>query len=312
MEFNSLYNFIAKEIREVGTAFFTINQSINIIEIFVLAILLIFLYKKFIRGTNSENLVRGVFALVAMWFVSEILIKFNLTIFGVFLKTMVTVVTFGLIVIFQPELRKFLGYIGQGNIIRRLFFSKNDNCEKSKKADIVKELIETIKYLSKFKIGGLIVILPNLAAGNFSDVGTKINANISQELLLTIFHPKTPLHDGAVVILEDKILSAGVLLPLTEDPKLSWRYGTRHRAAIGVSEVSECACIVVSEETGDVSIAMDGVLKKYEDLGNLKTAIERILGHSEPEEQSKLKLNFDKVLTQSDDKVGAVEGQKTE
>lgn len=315
MDFSSLslHRFITKELHELISAFIATNQGINIIEIAFLVALLIFLYKKFIRGTNSENLVRGVFALVAMWFLSEILIKFNLTIFGVFLKTMVTVVTFGLIVIFQPELRKFLGYIGQGDLIRRVFLVKKNSGGKSKKADVAKELIETIKYLSKFKIGGLIVILPNLAAGNFSDVGTKINADISQELLLTIFHPKTPLHDGAVVILDDKILSAGVLLPLTEDPKLSWRYGTRHRAAIGVSEVSDCACIVISEETGEVSIAMDGVLKKYEDLGNLKTAVERILGQAEQEEALKLKLNFDKVLTKPENKVSNVgEGQKTE
>ena len=147
----------------------------------------------------------------------------------------------------------------------------------------LKELIDTIKYLSKFKIGGLIVI-QNDAITNISDVGVKVNANVSQELLLTIFHPNTPLHDGAVIIYEDKILSAGVLLPLTEDPKLSWRYGTRHRAAIGVTENLNCSCIVVSEETGDVSIAVGGVLKKSEDLGQLKVQLEQVLGISDKKE----------------------------
>ena len=103
-------------------------------------------------------------------------------------------------------------------------------------------------------------------------------------MLLTIFHPNTPLHDGAVVIVKNKIRSAGVLLPLTEDPKLSWRYGTRHRAAIGASETLDCACIVVSEETGDVSIAIDGALKTYEDLGQLKSSIEKILMVAKEEE----------------------------
>lgn len=97
--------------------------------------------------------------------------------------------------------------------------------------------------------------------GIYSDVGTKLDAIISTELILTIFHPNTPLHDGAMVIENGRIHSAGVLLPLTEDPKLSWKYGTRHRAAIGMSEVSDAACLVVSEETGDVSITMDGILK---------------------------------------------------
>jgi diadenylate cyclase len=95
---------------------------------------------------------------------------------------------------------------------------------------------------------------------------------------LTIFHPNTPLHDGAMVIDDYKIHSDGVLLPLTEDPKLSWKYGTRHRAAIGMSEVSDAACLVVSEETGDVSITMDGTLKKYDDIPTLKADLENILG----------------------------------
>ena len=114
-------------------------------------------------------------------------------------------------------------------------------------------------------------------------------------MILTIFHPNTPLHDGALVIDGNKVQSAGVLLPLTEDPKLSWKYGTRHRAAIGMSEVSDSACLVVSEETGDVSICMDGSIKKYEDLKTLKEDLEVILGlkkYSE-EEGAKHKNFFD-------------------
>lgn len=297
MEFENFYNFITRQIQDVTLGFLGENPLIVIVQILLIIFLFFFLYNKFIRGTNSENLVRGIFVLIIMWILSEVLIKANLQIFGVMLKTLVGVVTFGLIVIFQPELRKFLGYIGQGDLFTRVFLTKHKEISCSKKADVLKELIETIKYLSKFKIGGLIVIQSAINAANFSDVGTKINADVSQELLLTIFHPNTPLHDGAVVVLGDKILSAGVLLPLTEDPKLSWRYGTRHRAAIGVSEVSDSACIVISEETGDVSIALDGVLKKYEDLGHLKTAIERILGCEEivAEEEKKVSFNFEKL-----------------
>ena len=109
---------------------------------------------------------------------------------------------------------------------------------------------------------------------------------MSTELLLTIFHPNTPLHDGAVIIQDEKIIAAGVLLPLTEDPKLSWKYGTRHRAAIGMSEISNAACLVVSEETGDVSIAMDGVLKKYDDATLLKASLDKILGNEDFDEAS--------------------------
>ena len=119
-------------------------------------------------------------------------------------------------------------------------------------------------------------------SNTYYDVGTKLNADLSTELLLTIFHPNTPLHDGAVVINGTKVISAGVLLPLTEDPKLSWKYGTRHRAAIGMSETSDAACLVVSEETGDVSLTLDGTLKKYEDLTTLKADLEQILGIKSP------------------------------
>ena len=124
----------------------------------------------------------------------------------------------------------------------------------------------------------MIVFQNEYSPSAYSDVGTKLNADVSTELILTIFHTNTPLHDGAVVIKNNKILSAGVLLPLTEDPKLSWKYGTRHRAAIGLSEISDCACLVVSEETGDVSLCMDGSLKKYEDLTTFKNDLESILG----------------------------------
>jgi len=130
-----------------------------------------------------------------------------------------------------------------------------------------------------------------------NDVGTKLDALLSQELLLTIFHPNTPLHDGSVILDKDKILYAGALLPLTEDPKLSWRYGTRHRAAIGVTEISDSVCLVVSEETGDVSIATGGNLKKYEDLGNLKADLEKILGYSKKEEEkNQYVFKFENIL----------------
>ena len=235
--------------------------------------------EKFIRNTSSEKLVKGLFILVFGWILSEVLILINLRILGLFLKGMVTLVSLSIIVIFQPELRRFLGYLGQPGVIGRTLFSKDSgNTPKDDEVDIIKEIIEAVKYLTKTKTGALIVFKKGLNTGAYSDVGTKIDAIISTELILTIFHPNTPLHDGAMVIDGNKIESAGVLLPLTEDPKLSWKYGTRHRAAIGMSEVSDSACLVVSEETGDVSICMDGIIKKYEDLKTLREDLESILG----------------------------------
>lgn len=270
---------------------------INFFEILFLAGVLIFCYKKYIRGTHSESLVRGLFVLLILWGISELLIKFNIQIIGMFLKMLVTFITVSLIVIFQPEMRRFLGYIGQNDFIVNMLFNKNAEQTASNEINVVKELIEAIKYLSRTKTGALIVLKSKGETLNHNDVGVKLDANLSQELLLTIFHPNTPLHDGAVILDKDKIIYAGALLPLTEDPKLSWRYGTRHRAAIGITEISDCACIVVSEETGDVSIATAGSLKKYEDLGALKADLERILGYAKKEDDKKQYIfKFENIL----------------
>ena len=252
---------------------------INVLEIGLIVVILFVFYQKFIKDTQSEKLVKGLFILIFAWILSEILILIDLRILGVFLKSLVTLISLSLIVIFQPELRRFLGYLGQPGFIRKAFFTPGSFAKVTENdVDVIKEIIEAVKYLTKTKTGALMVFQKGMNTGVYNDVGTKLDALISTELILTIFHPNTPLHDGAMVIENNKIHSAGVLLPLTEDPKLSWRYGTRHRAAIGMSEVSDAACLVVSEETGDVSICLDGMLKKYDDLTTLKTDLESILG----------------------------------
>ena len=198
--------------------------------------------------------------------------------------------------IFQPELRRFLGYLGQPGFISKAILGPPPR-HNSEKVDIIKEVIEAVKYLSKSRTGALIVFQKEISASSYFDVGTKLNADVTTELILTIFHPNTPLHDGAMVIKEDKILSAGVLLPLTEDPKLSWKYGTRHRAAIGMSEVSDSACLVVSEETGDISVALDGALKKYEDLTSLKADLENLLGYTTEETNKKTIFKINNLIS---------------
>jgi diadenylate cyclase len=183
-----------------------------------------------------------------------------------------------MVIVFQPELRKLLVHLGQTKFVaKNLFTLKNQKNEQ--KTNVVKEITEAVKYCSRVKRGALIVIQKEENKSFYNEVGTSINADVSTELILTIFFPNTPLHDGAMVIHNDKILAAGVLLPLTEDPKLSWRHGTRHRAAIGASEISDSACIVVSEETGDISIAIDGILRKYDDITKFKEDLEKIIGN---------------------------------
>ncbi|PWL80566.1 TIGR00159 family protein [Candidatus Gastranaerophilales bacterium] len=275
--FDEILKYLQMQIGMMDLSF----SGTNVLEILVIAVVLLVFYKKFIKNTQSEKFVKGAFVLVFLWIFSEILVRFDLKIIGVFLKSVVTLVSLSLIVIFQPELRRFLGYLGQADFISKFF--NNNQKPKDEKIDVIKELIEAVKFLSKSHTGALIVFQSDLS-NTYYDVGTKLNADLSTELLLTIFHPNTPLHDGAVVINGSKIISAGVLLPLTEDPKLSWKYGTRHRAAIGMTETSDAACLVVSEETGDVSIALDGTLKKYEDLVSLKQDLEKILGYKNSED----------------------------
>ena len=237
---------------------------------------------------------KGAFFLVFIWIFSEILIRLDLKILGVFLKSIVALVSLSLIVIFQPELRRFLGFLGEVDFVNKLF-GNSSKSEGDKRIDVLKEIIEAVKYFSKSHTGALIVFQNDLS-NTYYDVGTTLNADVSTELLLTIFHTNTPLHDGAVVISGEKIISAGVLLPLTEDPKLSWKYGTRHRAAIGMSEVSDATCLVVSEETGDVSITVDGTLKKYDDIVSLKADLEIILGVNQVEEVKKNVFSFNKFI----------------
>ena len=270
---------------------------LNVAEVLIIVATMYAVYRKFIKNTQAEKLVKGILYLALAWACSEVLIKIDLRIIGMFIQALVTMIALSLIVIFQPELRRFLGYLGQGGFFNELITSKHVPLETE--VDVVKELIEAVKFLSKNKIGALIVFQNSIDTSSFFDVGTKIDAIISTELILTIFHPNTPLHDGAMIIKDGKIHSAGVLLPLTEDPKLGWRYGTRHRAAIGVTEISDCACLVVSEETGNVSVSLDGTLKKYDDLATLKLDLENILGIKKESEVTGKKTIFkiDNLIT---------------
>ncbi len=296
--FDQIVNILKSSLEEIWLSL----SWVNAFEIFIIVVTLLFMYQRFIRNTQSEKLVKGLFFLAAAWIFSQILIYLNIRIIGGFIQLMVLVITLSLIVIFQPELRRLLGYLGQPGIISRLFSGAGvHSARTSRDIDIVKEIVEAVKYLSKTRTGALIVFQKDMSDTVFSDVGTKLNADISTELILTIFHPNTPLHDGALVIRDNRIISAGVLLPLTEDPKLSWKYGTRHRAAIGMSECSDSACLVVSEETGDVSISIDGTLKKYDDLHLLKADLAAILGVKDEDNSSDNKkdhniFDFSKIL----------------
>ncbi len=254
----------------------TVNAK-NIVQVLVVIAFIVFVHYKFLKNTAGEKIIRGIMIFVFfMWGFSALLIKYDFIILGVVAQTLLVIIAFSFVVVFQPELRRILGQLGQAKWLTEsaLF---NNKAHSQTKINVVNEIVEAVKYFSKVKCGALMVLQKSKNDNLYSEVGTILNADISSELLLTLFFPNTPLHDGAVVLCENKVLAAGVLLPLTDDPKLSWRYGTRHRAAIGESERSDSACIVVSEETGDVSIAIDGILKKYEDIVKFREDLENIL-----------------------------------
>jgi len=247
-----------------------------VLQIVILTGLIYFVYVRFIRRSHAEQLLKGLFVMLLM-FVALWIMAFALhmpMLEHVFAAT-IQVLFIGLIVIFQPELRRMLLFLGQGELFGAQPGTQSP--EEQKAEYLIQELTETVHFLSKSKRGALIVLESVTShGGDYLEMGTLLDAKLSTELMLTIFHHNTPLHDGAVVIGPDnRLVAAGVLLPLTEDPKLSWQYGTRHRAAIGLTEISDSRCIVVSEETGSISLVEDGKLEKLANAEELRKALAR-------------------------------------
>ena len=255
------------------------------VSFFEIALILFIIWKLYgyIKGTQAEQLLKGVLVIILALLLS---LAFKLVIISKVLEYMVNIVIFGAVVIFQPELRRMLGHLGQSSVFsRNLLTFDEENSIKT----LVSVVTEADKHLSKTHTGALIVLEETSSTETFIEVGTPLDADVSVELILTIFHPNTPLHDGAIVINGTKVVAAGVLLPLTEDPKLSWQYGTRHRAAIGMTEVSRSMCVVVSEETGEISLARNGTLKKLANPDELKKNLETIYEKLYP---SRKKVDF--------------------
>lgn len=223
---------------------------INILDILVVWFLL---YKllQLVRGTKAIQLLKGVLVFLVIRFVAEFLGLHTLS------WLMDQVITYGAIaavVIFQPEIRRGLEHLG-----RTKFFTPQ-NVQEREEERIIKSLDKAVQYMSKRKIGALITIERNTGLEEYIETGISLDADISGELLINIFIPNTPLHDGAVIIRDGKVAVACAYLPLSDSVLIPKEYGTRHRAAVGVSEVSDAVTIVVSEETGGVSIALNNQL----------------------------------------------------
>jgi diadenylate cyclase len=222
----------------------------------------------FIKQTRAQQLVRGIVILIVAFFVSDF---FNLYLLNWLLHGIVTMGLFALVVLFQPELRRGLERMGRGGLVSNSFKS----IDKEKAIETVDSIVNAIDDFSSTRTGALIAIERGTMLNDIIETGVVIDADVSVRLLGTIFYEGTPLHDGAVIIRGDKVYAAACVLPLTENKNIGRNVGTRHKAGVGLSEVTDALVIIVSEETGIISLAENGRIRRFMDL---KTIEKTLLG----------------------------------
>lgn len=245
-----------------------IDYPIKILALIVdLAIVIYLLYKlvKAIKGTRAVQLIKGIAVLLVANVLSEFL---SLKVLHYILNSVMTYGVILFIVVFQPELRKILEQMGARDW--KAFFESEDINIQS-----IDEVVKAVEHMSAQKTGALIVYEKEYSLGEIIHSGVAINADVSWELLENIFVTDTPLHDGAVVIKDNKIAAAACILPITDRADLEREFGTRHRAAIGISEFSDALAIIVSEETGKISIAMNGKIIKDVQIDVLRKELKK-------------------------------------
>jgi diadenylate cyclase len=234
----------------------------DVMDIVIVAVVIYKLYV-LLRETRAEQLAKGIVVLLVLTKVTEWMQLYTI---NWILNNAMTVGTLALLIVFQPELRRGLEYIGRSRLFSKSFVEIRGESLTS----VVDEIVEAVASLSRQKIGALIVIERQTGLNEVVETGTRIEGYVSSDLLINIFIPNTPLHDGAVIIKDDKIKAAACFLPLTENMGLSKELGTRHRAALGISERSDSLSIIVSEETGGISAAENGTIARYLDSKTLR------------------------------------------
>lgn len=247
--------------------FANITADITIFDIIDILVVTFIIYKVlgFIRETRAQQLVKGILVLVAVFLVSDVL---NLNTINWIMRTTMTMGVIAIVILFQPELRRALERMGRGG-----FFLNRFSGDKSQAKVVVDSIVEAVDSFSGSRTGALIVIEREVSLGDIAENGTVLNAEISPELLGNIFYKGSPLHDGAVIIRDDKVFAAGCVLPLTARLDIGKELGTRHRSAIGITENSDAVTIVVSEENGIISVARGGKLQRFLDA----KALEKLL-----------------------------------
>lgn len=227
-----------------------ITSLLDLLIVWYVLYLLITVFK----GTKAIQLLKGIVVIVIGQQISKIL---NLTATSKLFDIVIQWGVLALIVIFQPEIRRALEQLGRGSFLKRYTNTYSRDEEK-----LIQSVSKAVQYMAKRRIGALIVFEKETGLQDYIETGIPMNSDISQELLTNVFIPNTPLHDGAMIIQGSKIAVAASYLPLSDSVKISKSLGTRHRAAVGISEVSDAFTVVVSEETGDISVTFDGKLRK--------------------------------------------------
>ena len=239
-----------------------ILRTIRIQDVLDILIVAYLVYKliDLLRETRAGQLIKGVLGIILVYVLSQ---AFQLRAVSAIIRYLITYGVFALLIIFQPELRKALEQLGKGKFFTAFARSSEETDDKAAQRT-VDEIVKAAEKMGSVKTGALILIEQKVPLGDFERTGIPVDAIVSSQLLINIFEHNTPLHDGAVIVRRNRVAAATCFLPLTDSNEVSMELGTRHRAAIGASEVSDAYVIVVSEETGAISLARGGVL--YRDL----------------------------------------------
>lgn len=263
----------------------------DVIDILIVAFLL-YRLMRFLRNTNAQKLLYGLIAVIMILELSDVM---HLYVIHYILEAVMQVGILALVVIFQPELRKMLEQFGSSKIAR---FLTSRGAQPSTTDTAIVQTIEAVNALSWTKTGALIIFQRNDPLTNIINTGTTINADVNAELLKNLFYNKAPLHDGAVIIADGRIAAAGCILPLSSKQNISKDLGTRHRAGLGQSENYDSISVIVSEETGGISLAEGGILKQHlapETLERLLTA--KLMPAEAVEEKKTLRQRVREVLS---------------
>ena len=264
-------------------------RPMDFVEIILIAVVF-YNVTKWIKTTRAWVIVKGLIVLLLVWILATVL-KFDV-ILWLFTNTIGVGIT-AVLILFQPELRRVLETLGQRKIIALdLFLESKDKKNEKFSQDTLNELVRGTFELAKTKTGALIVLEQDVSLDEYAQTGISIDGLISSQLLINIFEHNTPLHDGAVVARGDRIVSATCYLPLSGNMRLSKDLGTRHRAGVGISEVTDSFTIIVSEETGKVSIARGGNLIFNVDADFLRTKLMELQKGKEPEVQKRRFLKW--------------------